>query len=51
MDLGECSKIHDVALIPDYNEATKTHDYFYDVDVCKTDFLLFKCFLLGLLID
>jgi len=34
MDLGECSKIHDIALVADYNNAAKTHDYFYDVDVC-----------------
>jgi len=38
MDLGECSKIHDIALVADYNNASKTHDYFYDVDVCHTDF-------------
>jgi len=33
MDLGECSKIHDIALVADYNNAAKDRDYFYDVDV------------------
>jgi len=32
MDIGECSKIHDVALRPDYEAASKTKDYFYDID-------------------
>lgn len=32
MDLGECSKIHDIALVADFNNASKTRDYFYDVD-------------------
>jgi len=36
MDLGECSKIHDIALTADYKNAAKTHDYFYDVDVRDT---------------
>jgi len=36
MDLGDCSKIHDIALVPDFNNASKTHDYFYDVDVCDS---------------
>jgi len=35
MDLGECPKIHDIALVADYNNAAKTRDYFYDVDVCE----------------
>merc|ERR1711978_550050 len=33
MDLGECSKVHDLALRADYESASKTKDYFYDVDV------------------
>ena len=32
MDLGECSKIHDLALRADYETASKAKDYFYDVD-------------------
>jgi len=34
MDLGECPKIHDIALVADFNNASKNRDYFYDVDVC-----------------
>lgn len=33
MDLGECPKIHDLALRADYELASKTKDYFYDIDV------------------
>lgn len=34
MDLGECPKIHDLALRADYQQAsTKNKDYFYDVEV------------------
>ena len=33
MDLGDCGKIHDIALRADYEKALKTQDYFYDVDV------------------
>jgi len=36
MDLGECPKLHDIALIADFNKAAKTRDYFYDVDVCDS---------------
>jgi len=32
MDLGECPKIHDLALRADYEAAAKNKDYFYDVD-------------------
>merc|ERR1719350_2206466 len=32
MDLGECPKIHDLALRADYEAAAKDKDYFYDVD-------------------
>merc|ERR1719245_930264 len=35
MDLGECSKVHDLALRADYESASKTKDYFYDVDACE----------------
>lgn len=33
MDLGECPKVHDLALRADYEQASKTKDYFYDIDV------------------
>lgn len=33
MDLGECPKVHDLALRADYEQATATKDYFYDIDV------------------
>lgn len=35
MDLGECPKIHDLALRADYANASKDRDYFYDIDVSK----------------
>merc|ERR1719461_1585895 len=34
MDLGECSKHHDLALRADYVAAQTKKDYFYDVDAC-----------------
>ena len=36
MDLGECSKVHDLALRADYEKASSSKDYFYDVDVSRT---------------
>lgn len=33
MDLGECPKIHDLALRADYEKAQQSKDYFYDLDV------------------
>lgn len=33
MDLGECPKIHDLALRADYEKAQAKKDYFYDLDV------------------
>lgn len=33
MDLGECPKIHDLALRADYEKAQQKKDYFYDVEV------------------
>lgn len=33
MDLGECPKIHDLALRADYDLASKKQDYYYDIDV------------------
>ena len=33
MDLGECSRIHELALRADYQKAAKTKDYYYELDV------------------
>jgi RNA-binding protein Luc7-like 2 len=33
MDMGECPRIHDLALRADFEQASKKKDYFYDVDV------------------
>ena len=41
MDLGECPKIHDLALRADYQQAAKSKDCFYDVEVSK---LRIDCF-------
>ena len=35
MDLGECPKVHDLALRADYEWASKNKDYYYDIDVRK----------------
>ncbi|XP_048482784.1 putative RNA-binding protein Luc7-like 2 isoform X1 [Plutella xylostella] len=35
MDLGECPKVHDLALRADYEIASKTKDYFYDIDATE----------------
>uniref|UniRef100_A0A1Q3F3S9 Putative rna-binding protein luc7-like 2 n=1 Tax=Culex tarsalis TaxID=7177 RepID=A0A1Q3F3S9_CULTA len=35
MDLGECPKVHDLALRADYENAAKTKDYYYDVDAME----------------
>lgn len=35
MDLGECPKIHDVALRADYEQASKNRDYYYDIDAME----------------
>ncbi|XP_047472438.1 putative RNA-binding protein Luc7-like 2 isoform X3 [Penaeus chinensis] len=35
MDLGECPKVHDLALRADYEQASKTKDYFYDIDAME----------------
>lgn len=40
MDLGECPKIHDLALRADFELASKTKDYFYDIDVSMNVFFL-----------
>ena len=33
MDLGECPRIHDLALKADFEMASKVRDYYYDIDV------------------
>lgn len=33
MDLGECPKVHDLALRADYEKASKNKDYYYDIEV------------------
>lgn len=38
MDLGECLKVHDLALRADYEIASKEQDFFFELDVC--DFVL-----------
>lgn len=38
MDLGECPKIHDLALRADYEQASKRKDYYYDIDVSSMIF-------------
>ncbi|CAG7822854.1 unnamed protein product [Allacma fusca] len=35
MDLGECPKIHNLALRADYEKASKSKDYFYDLDALE----------------
>lgn len=35
MDLGECTKIHDLALRADYEIASKERDLFFELDVSK----------------
>ncbi|XP_050392829.1 putative RNA-binding protein Luc7-like 1 isoform X2 [Patella vulgata] len=35
MDLGECSRIHELALRADYEQAALTKDYYYDIDAME----------------
>lgn len=35
MDLGECPKIHDLALRADYEKASQSKDYYYDIDAME----------------
>lgn len=35
MDLGDCHKIHDLALRADFENASKEKDYYYDVDAME----------------
>lgn len=48
MDLGECSKIHDLALRADYEIASKERDLFFELDVSYL--ILSRAHLLVLLI-
>lgn len=36
MDLGECVKVHDLALRADYEIASKEQEYFFELDVRHT---------------
>lgn len=38
MDLGDCPKIHDLALRADFENASRSKDYFYDIDVSPSCF-------------
>lgn len=44
MDLGECSKIHDLALRADYEIASKERDLFFELDVSH---VFVKCDWIG----
>lgn len=33
MDMGDCRKLHDLALRADFENASKKKDYYYDIDV------------------
>ena len=35
MDLGECPKIHDLAMLADYKRAAEHKDYFYDLEAME----------------
>ncbi|PNF40719.1 putative RNA-binding protein Luc7-like 1 [Cryptotermes secundus] len=35
MDLGECPKIHDLALRADFEKASQSKDYYYDIDAME----------------
>jgi hypothetical protein len=41
MDLGECPKIHDLALRADFEKASQAKDYYYDIDVSIHIVLMF----------
>lgn len=43
MDLGECSKIHDLALRADYEIASKERDLFFELDVSNTPYFFPYC--------
>lgn len=37
MDLGECSKVHELALRADYQKAAKNKEYYYELDVSTVE--------------
>lgn len=39
MDLGECPKLHDLALRADYEKAAKHKDHYYDIEVIDISIL------------
>lgn len=41
MDLGECTKIHDLALRADYEIASKERDLFFELDVSTEKLVTF----------
>lgn len=43
MDLGECLKVHDLALRADYEIASKEQDFFFELDVCSITKLSLYC--------
>lgn len=42
MDLGECIKVHDLALRADYEIASKEQEYFFELDVSATQYSHFE---------
>lgn len=44
MDLGDCPKVHDLALRADYEQASAQKDYFYDIDVSVCNFIVRNSF-------
>lgn len=46
MDLGECIKVHDLALRADYEIASKEQEYFFELDVSFThpSYTFYSCF-------
>ena len=43
MDLGECTKIHDLALRADYEIASKERDLFFELDVRFFWMFIYPC--------
>lgn len=40
MDLGECIKVHDLALRADYEIASKEQEYFFELDVSSSQSIM-----------
>jgi hypothetical protein len=45
MDLGECLKVHDLALRADYEIASKEQDFFFELDVCDFTIMVVLSFV------